>query len=506
MGSAGVALSVSGRPLQAFGTSPLLRQLDALETDRILVLVQLAGGNDGLNTVVPYTNDVYYQNRPVIALKQQDLVPLNDTFGLHPSLGRLQGFWEEGQMGIVSGVGYPDPNLSHFRSTDIWVSASDSNEVRDTGWLGRYLDIENPDYSASSPEKPLALQIGTSLPMLFQAPTDRMGISFHSVGSFELVAERGEVFDTHAVQDSPVGEQLAFIRSTANQTIRFGKSIRNAFLGAQNNVDYPWETYRFGDSLATVARCIRGGLGAKIYVVTLPDFDTHVNQQFMHTRLLGHLADGIRTFYDDLASDGLDENVLTVSFSEFGRRLEENFSRGTDHGAAAPMFVFGPQARGGIVGAAPDLEDLDNNGNIKFSVDFRSVYASLLSDWFGLPQDDVEAALGGPSTTPVNIIRDPVNTGISPISNREAAARLLPNFPNPASTHTTIRFELTSQANVRLQVFDIQGRMVRVVADGPYAAGRHDVPVLVDDLPGGTYLYRLETAGGKTSRMLQVVR
>ncbi|NNE36528.1 MAG: DUF1501 domain-containing protein [Rhodothermales bacterium] len=505
VGSAGVSLSVSGRPLQAFGSSPLLKQLEAAETDRILVLVQMAGGNDGLNTVVPYTNDLYYQRRPVLGLAREELLPLNDTFGLHPSLAPLHSFWEEGNMGIVSGVGYPDPNLSPFRSTDIWVSASDSDDVVDTGWLGRYLDLENPEFNQSSPESPLALQIGTSLPMLFQSPVDRMGISFHSVGSFELVAERGAVFDAQAVPDSPAGNQLAFLRNTANQTIRYGKSIRNAFLGASNRVEYPWETYRFADSLATVARCIRGGLGAKIYVVTLPDFDTHVNQAFMQARLLGYLADGVRAFYDDLATDGLDANVLTVSFSEFGRRVEENASRGTDHGAAAPLFVFGPQAKGGIVGEAPDLEDLDNNGNLKHSIDFRSVYTAILGGWFGLPGEDVQAALGGVNT-PADILLNPVNTGVIPDDLQPGEATLLPNYPNPAQSYTRIRFELKSAAHVRLQLYDLQGRRVSIVTDRTHAAGRHEVRVNVGDLPSGTYLCRLELPSGSSSRMLQVVR
>lgn len=505
VGSTGVALSVSGKPLQAFGASPLLKKLDALETDRILVLVQLAGGNDGLNTVVPYTNDDYYRKRPVLSIPKEELVVLNDSFGLHPSLNLLDSFWQEGEMGIVSGVGYPDQNLSHFRSTDIWVSASESNDVVDTGWLGRYLDNENPDYSSTSPESPLALQIGTSLPMLFQSPTERMGISFHSVGSFELVAERGEVYDTQSVPDTPAGDQLAFMRTTANQTIRYGKSIRDAYLSAANTVEYPWETYRFGDSLATVARCIRGGLGAKIYVVTLPDFDTHVNQAFMQTRLLGYLSDGLRKFYDDLASDGLDQNVLTVSFSEFGRRVEENASRGTDHGAAAPLFVFGPEAKGGIVGSAPDLDDVDDNGNLKHDIDFRSVYAAILGEWFGLPREDIEAALGVPNANPISIVKNALNTGLPSTPRAGVTASLLPNYPNPAQSQTRLRFELGASSEVRLRVFDMQGRLVRVVADGSYASGRHELSVQVDDLPSGAYLYRLETPIGTSSRMLQVV-
>jgi uncharacterized protein (DUF1501 family) len=485
---------------------PLLRALSQLETDRILLLVQLAGGNDGLNTVIPYQNDIYYQKRPVLAIRPEHVVPITDDVGLHPSLAPLAPMWDSGQMGIVQGVGYTNHNLSHFRSTDIWVSASDAEVVTNTGWIGRYVDDQYPDYLEQPLEKPAAVQIGTSLPLLFQGPSARMGLSFHTVGAFELIAQRGEIFDTSDVPPSPAGAELAFLRQTANQTIRYGQAIRDAFNAATNSVEYPVDTYRFGQSLSTVARCIRGGLGTRIFVVSLPDFDTHVTQDFRHGRQLAFLADALRTFYDDLASDGLDERVLTVTFSEFGRRVEENASRGTDHGTAAPLFVLGPEAKGGLYGLHPDLGDVDGDGNMKHHVDFRSVYTTVLAKWFVLEQTVINGVLGPEQFDQLDFVRSSSQVAVE--ANEELPQRIAldQNYPNPFQSSTRIVYRLERGAHVRLAVYSVEGRLVQTLIDGDRGPGSHEELLNGRGLPSGRYFYRLEAATERRTRQMTLLR
>ncbi len=360
LGAAGAALLGGAAPARAFAGSPLLGSLSRAETDRVLVLVQLAGGNDGLNTVVPVRNDLYYQARPTLAVPGSGTWALDGDTGLHNALGALRPTWDTGDLAVVQSVGYDGASLSHFRATDIWLSGSDADDVLSTGWLGRTLAGSYPDFSDAPPAAPPAVQIGASAPLLFQGDGVGYSMSVFDVEQFLNVVESGTAYDVADVPATPAGDELAFLRTVANDAFRYRDAIADATDRADNAVDYPDDS--FAETLGAVARLVKGRMDTRVYLVSLRGFDTHAGQTDRHPALLQRLGDALAAFYADLGATGDDERVLTLTFSEFGRRVEENGSAGTDHGAAAPLFLLGPGVEGGLWGAAPDLGDLDRTG------------------------------------------------------------------------------------------------------------------------------------------------
>ncbi|WP_456424642.1 DUF1501 domain-containing protein [Rhodocaloribacter sp.] len=505
LAAAGGTLMLGGTPVKTFARSPLLSELRRLETDRVLVLIQLSGGNDGLNTIIPFNDDLYYNARPGIAIPKADVLPLSGDLGMHPSFEALVPLFGEGHMAVLQNVGYPDPVLSHFRSTDIWASASDSDVVETTGWAGRYLDAAFPNFEEAPPEYPLAVQIGGGSPLLFQGPSANMGMSLLSVELFERIAETGLLYDAGDVPTTTYGTEMAFVRTVANDSFKYASIIQEAANKAGNTVEYPSNNPLAG-SLAVTAQLIKGGLGARIYTASLGSFDTHANQLATQGTLLRNLAEAVEAFYADLAADGLTDRVLIMTFSEFGRRISQNGSGGTDHGTAAPMLLFGDGLTGGLYGNAPNLSEPDETGNIRYEIDFRSAYATVLQDWFGMAPDTVAEVLGQPFET-VPFVRSPLVTGTAPEPEPlPQTITLDQNYPNPFNPRTTISFTLARTAPVRLQVFDVQGRLVRTLADGLRPAGTYTLSFDAEGLPSGTYFYRLETMDGVRTRTMVLVR
>ncbi len=498
--AAGAAFVLGGRPVQALSHGSLLRRLARSGEGRTLVLVQMAGGNDGLNTVVPYTADPYFQARPTIAIPSGQVIPLGDDLGLHPALSPLEGLWDQGEMAVLNAVGYPNHNLSHFRSTDIWASGSGASDVVRTGWTGRYVDAEFPDYAGDPPDFPVALRIGGASPTLLRGQDATLGMSLANPGQLSQLAADGTLYDESDVPATVHGDELAFVRGIYNASLRYRDAVVDASEAGQNAVAYP--AGGFAESLAVIARLVKGGLGARLYVLQLGGFDTHSDQLSRHQQLLGRLADGMAAFYADLAADAVDEEVLAMTFSEFGRRVDENGSNGTDHGTAAPLFLFGSGLNGGLYGDAPDLLDLDNSGNLRHSTDFRAVYATVLRHWFGVTAAEAEAILFGDF--------EPMGFVAQPVANEPAAARpglaLDGNYPNPFSAETTVRYRLREGGPVRLRVFDMRGREVRTLVDARQAAGAHEARFTAGDLPSGTYLLRLDTAAGRATHPMTLVR
>ena len=493
-------MALNGTPVRALSRSPLLEHLARLDTDRVLVLLQLNGGNDGLNTVVPKTNDLYYAARPTLGIPSGDTIGLSDDYGLHPAMEALEPVWGEGRMGVLHSVGYPDPDLSHFRSTDIWVTASDADETLQTGWAGRYLDAEFPDFGTAPPDYPPAVQIGTSTPLLFQGAGGAMGMSVLDVDLFLQIAQGGTPYDPLDVPPLPYGDELAYVREVANASFRYLDAIQAATDAGSNDVAYPGGP--LAAALSATARLIKGELGARVYLVGLGGFDTHANQTGQHAALLQTLAEAVAAFHADLGVTGHGDRVLTATFSEFGRRIAENGSAGTDHGTAAPLFVFGDGVAGGLYGDGPDLADTDEFGNLLHSTDFRAVYATLLREWFGLSTDTAADVLGGSFGT-VPFVGQPVP--VQPAAT-PAAFGLDAPFPNPARTSTTLRFHLSEAGAVRLDLYTLTGRRVTTLASGMHRAGTHAVSVALSGLPSGTYVCRLEAAGVQRSQKLTLVR
>jgi uncharacterized protein (DUF1501 family) len=365
----------------------------------ILVVLQMAGGNDGINTVVPYANDFYHKARPHIGLKAGEILKLNDTIGLHGAMKGFKSLYDAGQLSVIQGVGYPNPNRSHFRSTEIWQTASDSNLVEKHGWIGRYFDNACPGADPA-----VGVTIGSQLPQAFFAAKPK-GIVFNNPQNYRFMANGAATEESYKKlneleMSSPLpddnsggsiamlpagmpmtgGRAVDFISRTALDAQHSSEEVRSIAARVQNQAEYPGS--QLGGSLKLVAKLIGGGLPTRIYYVSQGGYDTHTNQLGSQQRLLGDLADSVKAFTDDLKAQGNLGRVLVMTFSEFGRRVSENANGGTDHGAAAPMFVIGQKVKAGLLGRYPSLAPADlYQGDVKYNVDFRSVYAAVLENW-----------------------------------------------------------------------------------------------------------------------------
>ena len=500
------AVTLAGTPVRTFASSSLLHQLNKVETDRVLVLIQLSGGNDGLNTIIPYENDIYYQQRPSLAIAKQEAqqLALGQDVGMHPSFEVLESYFGDGHMAVLQNVGYPAPNLSHFRSTDIWLSGSDSETVVQTGWIGRHLDRAYPDFEDERPDYPLAVQIGGVSSLTTQGPETNMGMSLVSEEFFERLAEEGTLYDLNGLPSTAFGNEMGYLRSVANDSFIYADAVQQAAQGGVNSVEYPGGN-PLGQSLSIVARLIKGDLGARIYHVTLGGFDTHANQAGAHTQLLRQLAEGVNAFISDITDGGMQDQVMLMTFSEFGRRVGQNGSFGTDHGTAAPLFLFGSGVRGGLYGNAPDLINLDPAENLVHEIDFRSVYGTLLQDWFGIETNTVEDVLLGYSYTSLDFVADPAQPVAVDSPEAPLQFGLAQNYPNPFGDNTTITYTLEQSGKVLLQVFDVTGREVKTLVRRTQSPGVHQVVFHSGDLPSGLYIYRLITPMGVSSKKMMKV-
>ncbi len=366
----------------------------------ILVILQMAGGNDGLNTVVPYTNDFYHKARPRIAMDKSKVLRLNDDLGLHPNLTGFKSLYDAGELSVIQGVGYPNPNRSHFRSTEIWQTASDAGTFEHYGWLGRYFDN-----ACAGCDPTVGVNIGRQMPQAFAAkhPT---GVSLENPGSYRYMSgERGndemnteESYrklnqgDTEMSDNSGgtigsihgsarhAGSALDFLERTALDA----QVSSDKILGIANRVEvkgsYP--NSQLGTSLKLVAKLIGGGLSTRVFYVSQGGYDTHTNQTNTQDRLLRELGDSVNAFVTDMKAQSNLSRVMVMTFSEFGRRVAENANGGTDHGAAAPMFVIGNKVKSGLLGRYPSLAPADLfQGDLQYQVDFRSVYSGILETW-----------------------------------------------------------------------------------------------------------------------------
>ena len=351
--------------------------------DRILVVVQMGGGNDGLNTVIPFSNDAYYRARPNLAVPQKEVIRLTDELGLHPGLTTLKGLYDQGAMAIVQGVGYPNPSRSHFKSMEIWHTADPEGRVVRYGWIGRYFDSKCPVCEQPT----VGVNVGPSMPLAMQAETG-MSVSLENPEAFQWMAafdgigakEEQELFRLLNAPALNEPGTIDFLRHTAMNAYVSSDQVRGAVRAYKGGIEYP--NTGFAGSLRLIAQMIAGKLSTKVYYAHMTGFDTHAAQRGTHENLLEQLAGGVASFYRDLEAQGNAGRVLILVFSEFGRRVLENGSGGTDHGTAAPMFVFGKGLRGGLYGQQPSLTDL-TDGDLKHATDFRSVYATVLDRWLG---------------------------------------------------------------------------------------------------------------------------
>jgi uncharacterized protein (DUF1501 family) len=360
-----------------------------LPSDRMLLIVQMAGGNDGLNTIVPYTDSAYYDQRRGLSLTENEVIPIDDQFAFHPSLASLKPLWDRGVMGVVHGAGYPNPNLSHFRSMEIWQTGK-PDEPKQEGWLGRYFD-HMTDHQGHLIE---GLAVGATLPDAFASSMTPIP-AVQSLEAYQLQPDPGESLDMglraealldlyhHYRNASPYA---ALLDGIAHDAVSSSAALKKVAAAYQPAVKYPDSNVAKG--LMLTAQVLTSDLGVRVAHVGQGGYDTHSNQKPDQARLLKELADGLAAFYEDLEAHGVADKVVIMTWSEFGRRVSDNASAGTDHGTAGPMFIFGGQVRGGHHGEPVSLHDL-NKGNLKHTTDFRSIYATLLDHWLGAPADDI---------------------------------------------------------------------------------------------------------------------
>lgn len=361
----------------------------------ILVVLQMAGGNDGLNALVPYSNDHYRRARPRIGVPESKTLKINDDLGFHANLEGFKELYDAGQLAVVQGVGYPNPNRSHFRSTEIWQTASDADRAESYGWIGRYFDN-----TCAGCGPMVGVSVGRQMPQAFAAKRP-IGVSLESPQSYRfMTSDQGKDEESFRKLNEPeemaensggtigaihgaashAGSPLDFIERTALDAEVSSDRIRAVAGRVANAAEYP--ASQLANSLKLVARLIGGGMPTRIFYVSQGGYDTHTNQTNVHERLLKELGDSVKAFVADMKAQGNLDRVLVMTFSEFGRRVAENASSGTDHGAAAPMFIVGKHVKAGLLGAQPSLAPADLfQGDLKFTADFRSIYAGVLEGW-----------------------------------------------------------------------------------------------------------------------------
>jgi uncharacterized protein (DUF1501 family) len=497
---------IGGYSIKAHSTGKFLKRLArrAAINGRVLVVIEMNGGNDGLNMVIPVDQ---YSNlstaRSNVLIDETKALTLNGVTAtkLHPAMTGLRDLYNEQKVCVIQNVGYPNPNFSHFRSMDIWKTASDSNVNLVDGWLGRYLNQDYPGYPDNYPNSthtdPLAIQIGSSVSLSLIGPgANNMAMNISNPDEFYEMTN--DIVDP--APNTPAGHELTFIRKVSQQTQEYLSVIKNASaLGENKSTKYPASNSRnnLAEQLKIVARLIHGGLKTPLYYVNIGGFDTHAQQvdvadtsKGAHATLLGNLSDAITAFMDDCKLLKIDDKVAGMTFSEFGRRIQSNFSLGTDHGAAAPMFVFGNHVNPGIIGSNPTIPSTVNvKDNLPMEYDFRQVYASVLQQWFELDDETTDKDVMLKNFDNLPVFDEALSVKKSKFK-AESGVVLEQNYPNPVKDKSFIQFN-TPGGHIDLILYDAMGRKVKSLMQGKVQAGVQDVLFSREGLPAGNYYYQL---------------
>ena len=513
-------LLLNGSPLKALGRSPLRRALEASGTsnNKVLVIIQLQGGNDGLNCVIPVSDPLYKTLRPSVVIDTTTALTLTDhsTLGFHPSMTGISTLYEAQKVALIQNVGYANSSLSHFRGTDIWNTATDPSLYATTGWVGRLLLEQNPGYPpATIPTDglPLAIQFGNALSNLFLAQTGGMGIALGRVPTASNPSSHN--YDPIPSNPTTQYQELEYVRLIQSETEIYSTNIAKRSVQT-NKVTYPGSA--LATSLASIAQMIASGFTTKIYMVSQGSYDTHSNQLATQNTLLGDLAAAVLAFQQDIEALGVADQVAMMAYSEFGRRPQENGS-GTDHGTAAPLFVMGTQVKGMVYGSDPQLDTAHlTAGNLTFDPqhDFRNVYATVMNEWLleGGDQTQVTKDIQSVLTTDANGTYSANSTwqslglfksqlqGYVPSNPDATGLMLMQNYPNPSYATTTIEFALPATGPVQLGVFNTSGVEVARIADGNMGQGIHRESFDASKLPSGAYIYRLKTGVGEVARQM----
>ena len=519
-------LSLGGMPLNLLAGNSGLKKLAADSTnDKVLVFVQLHGGNDGLNTLIPVSQyNEYYDLRPNIAIKPsgtRSYIEVDDSVdeaarvGLHPDMLSIYEMYQENKVAIIQNVGYPDMNLSHFRGRDVVFMGIDESGDYDynSGWMGRYLDNIYPGYPNAYPSDampdPIGIELSGTLSLAFHRENGiPIGLNIGSPEQFYQLISSVGVDPPIAFPDSHAGDELRYIMEFEKKSNEYAGRLRDVYNAASESTieyrhGYPYASPGAANNLASqlklIARLLAGGVKTKIFLCRIGGFDTHGEQVDendpslgLHAELLYKMSTAMQDFYKDLEARGIDDRVLSLTFTEFGRRAYSNDSYGTDHGTATPVFVFGTQLNSGIFGVNPGLgpDDL-HNGNLVYNIDYRQIYTSVIQDWF---EGDNEAL---------------IQTGFSdwvdsklPIVSGTGTPEYIPGknptslhlYPNPARDMLHVQYNLEFRGAVTLHVLDSSGRKMKSVKrDGKF--GPNTLSLNVSDLKEGMYLLQMNYKG-----------
>jgi uncharacterized protein (DUF1501 family) len=491
-------VAFSGMPMQQLLASPLVSKMMSGAGDRVLVIIRLKGGNDGLNTFVPvFDYGTYASYRPILKVNSSDLIALNNKYSVPNYAASLKSMWDAGKMKVINNVGYANHDLSHFTSTDIWDSAQTGLGEK-SGWMGKYLWEGNPDFLSNPPAEPLAIQIGGDGNILFfNEDNINMAMNVIDPDALYQIAQTGSLYTVGGNALCYYDDQVDFMKSMINSTYYQSQTISTAYNNATNAVTYP---AGLGVSLSLVSRLIKGGLGTKIYMLTLDGFDTHAQQNTRHPELLTELSDSVKAFFDDLAVNNKDQNVLCMTFSEFGRRVNDNGSIGTDHGTAAPLMMFGPALDGnGFIGDDVNLTDLDANANLKHKIDFREVYSTVLQDWLCASELTTDTVLGGQYTK--------VSLGFNCLAVGQKELKAIQKYHQlryENNGNAFIFLNLKESSNVTFEVYDFIGRKMLSTNNEYYSQGIHTLPITgIQNWSKGAYVYKIYINGQLETGKLQ---
>ncbi len=466
--------------------------------DRILVVLRLDGGNDGLATVIPLDRyDALAKARANVIIPAGQNLKLNDKTALHPKLKGLQNLFQDGKLAIVQAVGYPNHNQSHFRSTDIFFTASESNQVLSTGWLGRYLELLFTGFPEGYPNSqypdPPSIQMGSVLSTLLQGSEAPLAMTVSNPDSIYSLKPDG--VDT--APNTPAGHELTFIRSMAQQTQKYGEALKGALVkAASKSALWPASGNKLADQMQAVARLIAGGMRTPVYVVSLGGFDTHADQVDekdlaggRHGELMAQVDTAITAFQDELRLQGMEDRVMGLTVSEFGRRIWSNGSLGTDHGTSAPVLLFGKPVQGGVIGTSPNIpENATVKDNVPMQFDFRQVYATLLQEHLGLSAAQTQTVLLKAFEN-LPLVASGVKSPLKPFSPGLSGRMAW------RGGQAQVNFTLNRPSQVRIGAFDANGSRVGEEKANLFTGGNHTTTLDLPSTSPGHLLVRLECEG-----------
>jgi uncharacterized protein (DUF1501 family) len=560
---AAIPFTIGGIPMRLMADNSLTRMVSQSTNDRVLIILQMHGGNDGLNTIIPVTDyDLYYSRRPNIAIPSKNsgrkMILLDSTLapdaqvGLHPDMIGMKDLYDRGRMTVVQGVSYKNNNGSHFRGRDINFMGGSFDDYFSSGWVGRYLeqefkpkiypqDFPNPDML-----DPLAIEMGSDVSLIFhQSNNIPTSISINDPQQFAALVNGLEGFQDQGIDprgypppalvDSPYGKEISWILGLEGKSKDYAQRLYDVYKASSpSTVTYP-EIYPYNapsgslrngltPQLQLVARLLDGGgaglgIKTKVFLVKIGGFDTHASQvessdptMGSHAASMYHISSAMQAFQNDLKARGLEERVLTVTTSEFGRRIHSNGSYGTDHGTGGPIYIFGKGAHPGVVGKVPDM----TQDNVEMQFDYRQVYANLLKDWMLIPETTInndiffKNFLTGPKETGDGNydylpLAQQVISGVQESFINERFA-LTGCFPNPAKENTVIGFRINAVCHVSLNLMNGDGRVVKKVLDESREPGEHEVKVDLADVGAGVYLYEMKTGPFRETKKLIVIK